>query len=324
MYNTDKILNNDLECILEKIGEYNLYSHYIGSFKINHIFKSPLRNTDNNPSFGIFVSKSTNKLLFKDLATGETGNCIKFVKLFYRFDNYADTIEQIKKDFSNNSILTIDKRLYTKKPILSNNLTIKRKAFTKIDLDYWSSYGITMDTLIKYKVIPIEYLFINNTVCATYSTKEPMYCYTIFDKYKIYRPLSKKTEKWFGNSTSYDIQGFEQLPEQGDLLIITKALKDVMVLQELGYNAIAPNSESTVIPSVIMKNLKSRFTKIILFYDRDLGGLKGTRTMMKLYKLDFIFLPKYLKCKDISDLMKSQNKDINDILKQKIIHTRNL
>ena len=80
MYNTKKVLNNDLDTIINKIAEYGIYQHYIGDFKVNTIFNSPLRK-DNNPSFGVFVSKSTGKLLFKDLATGETGNCIKFVKI---------------------------------------------------------------------------------------------------------------------------------------------------------------------------------------------------------------------------------------------------
>lgn len=310
MYDTSKLLNTDLESILTKVGEYNIYKHYIGSFKVNTVFKSPLRNKDNNPSFGIFISSHTNKLLFKDLATGETGNCIKFVKLFYRFNTYAETIEQIKRDFTNNTILKIDKTIYNKNITINNCIIqIKKQKYTNLDISYWNTYNISIDILNKYKVNPIQYLFINNKIVHTYSVKEPMYSYLVFKQYKIYRPLSDKTQKWYGTTTAYDVQGYEQLPETGELLIITKALKDVMVLDSLNYNAIAPNSESTPIPEVIIDNLKKRFKRIVLLYDRDLGGLKGARKMVQLYNLDFVFIPKYTNIKDISDYIKYNQKD---------------
>lgn len=318
MYNTKKVLNNDLDTIINKIGEYGIYQHYIGDFKVNTIFNSPLRK-DNNPSFGIFVSKSTGKLLFKDLATGETGNCIKFVKILYNYNTYADTIEQLKKDFNNNTVDNISRKSYIKTQTVRKTVQIIKRAFTQADLNYWNSYCITRDTLIKFKVNAITHVFINGVVYYTYMTTEPMYSYTVFSSYKIYRPLSNKLNKWLGNTTAYDIQGFEQLPETGDLLIITKSLKDVMALYELGFTAIAPNSESTVIPSTIMTDLKKRFKQIILFYDRDLGGLNGTRVMMKLYDLPFIFLDKTLP-KDVSDLIKNTNKKIAyEIVKSKIV-----
>ena len=131
-----------------------------------------------------------------------------------------------------------------------------------------------------------------------------MYAYKVFNKFKIYRPLSDKSIKWRGNLGSLDIQGFEQLPEKGNLLIITKSLKDVMVLYELGYNSIAPASESTVIPEIAMGNIKKRFKKIVVFYDRDATGMKFARKMVNQYNLDFMFIDKKHETKDISDFVK--------------------
>ena len=322
MYDTNKLLNTDLESILKKVGEYNIYKYYIGTFKLNTVFKSPLRDKDDNPSFGIFVSTYTGKLLFKDLATGESGNCIKFVKLFYRFTTYAETIEQIKKDFTNNTFKFVTSSNYIKPVYTNNNCTIKiqKRNYTDLDIKYWNTFNISIEILKRYKVNPIQYLFINGKIIHNYSIKEPMYSYLVFNQYKIYRPFSNKNEKWYGTTTSFDVQGYEQLPKTGDLLIITKALKDVMTLISLNYNAIAPNSESTPIPDIIIQDLKSRFKRIVLLYDRDVGGIKGTRKMIQLYKLDFIFIPKYTNSKDISDYIKYNKKDktidlINKLLK---------
>ena len=40
------------------------------------------------------------------------------------------------------------------------------------------------------------------------------------------------------------LQGAHQLPAEGELLVVTKSMKDVMCLYSLGITAIAPNSEN--------------------------------------------------------------------------------
>lgn len=131
-----------------------------------------------------------------------------------------------------------------------------------------------------------------------------MYAYQIFNKFKIYRPLEQEPNKWLSNCTTYDIQGYEQLPPKGDLLIITKSLKDIMVLHKLGYIAIAANSENTLIPDKAIKDLSNRFEKIIILYDTDLPGIHGAKSMRDTYNLKCILIPRKYKIKDISDFIK--------------------
>lgn len=59
-----------LDYILSKVTEYDIYAKYIGQFKVGMIYNSPFRK-DNNPSFGVYYSKKTRKLLFKDHGTGD-------------------------------------------------------------------------------------------------------------------------------------------------------------------------------------------------------------------------------------------------------------
>lgn len=305
LYNTEKILHSNRitkEDILEKVSEYTIFSKYIGNIKIGAVYNSPLRE-DKNPSFGIFVSNRDKALLYKDMANGDCGDVFKFVKKLFNYSKYSEVYNRIYEDMN---LSFASKMMYTKKEykIKETKISVTRKKMSKDDFDFWLKFGITKETLKLYNVDSISSYFANGIIKAKYTKEEPMYSYKVFNKFKIYKPLSKKLDKWRGNLSSFDIQGFEQLPETADLLIITKSLKDVMVLYEMGYNAISPPSESTIIPEIIIKNLKSRFKKIIMFYDRDAAGVIFTRKMVKLYGFDFIFINKKYKTKDISDLVK--------------------
>ena len=308
MYDTRKILlKNDLRRIisksdiLEKASPYNIFRQYLGDFKIGKTYNSPMRE-DKAPSFGLFISNRDNELLYKDLATGECGDVFKFVKEYKKLQTYKDVYKAIYEDMN---LFMPEERLISKRNYTyrETKITITRRQMSDIDLSFWGKFGISAETLRLYKVNSISKLFVNNALKDVYSEKEPMYAYKVFNKFKIYKPLSPKIKKWRGNLSSLDIQGFEQLPESGELLIITKSLKDVMVLYEMGYDAIAPASESTEIPEVVISNISKRFKTIVVFYDRDKTGMKFSRNLVNKYKFDFIFINKRYKSKDISDFV---------------------
>jgi 5S rRNA maturation endonuclease (ribonuclease M5) len=312
-YNTNVVLNKvqenqiKYEDILAKVTEYDIFAKYIGNFKIGKIYNSPLRE-DKNPSFAIFVDKKSGTLLYKDLASDDCGNAVKFVKKFKSIRTYRDALIEISKDLNIDSInINLEqKRSYTHKEVL---ISVIRKPMNEQDSTFWSSFYIKEETLKLYNVNAISKYTINGLVKASYSKESPMYSYKIFNKFKIYRPFEPKATKWRGNLGSLDIQGFEQLPESGETLIITKSLKDVMVLYQLGYNAVAPSSESISIPEIVINNLKSRFKRIIIFYDRDRAGVQFARKAVQKHSLDFIFINKKYKIKDISDFAKKYGVD---------------
>ncbi len=317
LYNTREILRSDyfsikLDDILEKISEEDLYRHYIGNFKIGKVYNSPLRD-DKNPSFAVFVDKKSGSLLYKDLATGQCGGIIKLVKEIKNLKTYKEALNEIVSDLN---IWSISDKLKTKKiyTIKETKISISRKQFTSFDIDFWSKFGISIETLKKYNVFSISKFFVNGIEKGQYKKDEPIYAYKVFDKFKIYRPLSVKSEKWRGNLGSLDIQGYEQLPENGDMLIITKSLKDVMTLNEFGYHAVSPASETIDIPEVVINNLKGRFKHIIMFYDRDKAGISFTRRAVMKYNLDFRFINKKYKIKDISDFVLSSGKEKSELL----------
>lgn len=305
MYDSTKIKQQDapitLDYILSKVTEYDIYARYIGQFKIGFIYNSPFRE-DKNPSFGIFRSRKSGKLLFKDHGNGECGDVIKFVELYTGLTNYNDILNRIVTDMSitNNTKLKSTKQYESKDTVIG----VVRQDWTDVDKQYWSQFGITKETLTKFNVFSIKYYLCDGIVKGIYKNENPMYAYKVYDHFKIYRPLADKYTKWRNNLAPYDIQGYEQLPKKGDLLIITKSLKDVMCLYEMGYTAISPSSESTFLTPDVIDALKRRFKRILICFDRDVSGVKNMRKISLKTGLNGFLVHKKWKAKDISDAIK--------------------
>ena len=305
MYDSTRIKKQNnpitLDYILSRVSEYDIYARYIGQFKIGFIYNSPFRE-DKNPSFGIFRSRKTGKLLFKDHGNGQCGDVIKFVELYTGLTNYNDILKRIVTDLSikNNTKLKSTKEYEPTETVIG----IVRQDWTDIDKQYWSQFGITLDTLNKFNVSSIKYYLCNGIVKGIYKEDNPMFAYKIYDHFKIYRPLADKYTKWRNNLSEADIQGFQQLPEKGELLIITKSLKDVMCLYEMGIPAVSPSSESTFIPDKALEVLKKRFKRILICFDRDNSGIKNMRKISLKTGLKCFLVHKKFKAKDISDAVK--------------------
>ena len=297
-----------LRDLLDKVDDYTIYSYYLGSFKPGKLMNSPLRSDDKMPSFAIFANKD-GALLFKDHGTGVSGNALKFVKLYKgiqtREELERELLRIVRRFNPTGSVATVTR---TYSPHENTDIGIVRQPFTEVDKKYWKQFHISIDTLKRFNVFSIKYFLCNRVVRGTYKETSPMYAYKVYDKFKIYRPLASKYTKWRTNLTNRHVQGLAELPyEGGNLLVITKSLKDVMCLYEMGINAIAASSETTFIPDDILKSLRHKWKKIVILYDRDSTGMMKAREYSKQYKLNTIFVHKKFKSKDISDAVKNNN-----------------
>ncbi|WP_279148419.1 toprim domain-containing protein [Segatella bryantii] len=308
MYSTKTAITMSLSLkdLLEKLDDYTIYSYYLGSFKPKTLMNSPLRPDDKIPSFAIFPSK-TGDLLFKDHGTGEAGNALKFIKL-YRGITTREELERellriVKQSGGKTSSAATVTRTYATSEY--TDIGIVRQPFTEVDKKYWKQFHISIDTLKRFNVFSIKYFLCNRVVRGTYKEDNPMYAYKVYDRFKIYRPLASKYTKWRTNLTNRHVQGLAELPQEGgNLLIITKSLKDVMCLHEMGFNAIAASSETTFIPDDILESLRSKWKHIIILYDRDVAGMQNARKYSRQCKFDAIFVHKKFKAKDVSDAVK--------------------
>ena len=307
MYSTKTAITMSLRDLLNKIDDYAIYSYYLGNFKVGKLMNSPLRSDDNMPSFAIFKAPN-GALLFKDHGTGVAGNALKFLKLYKNIQTRNELEKELLRIVRKTNPESLKRKVSYKysNSQVETDIGIVRQPFTEVDKKFWKQFHISLDTLRKYRVFSIKYFLCNRVVRGTYKETSPMYAYKVYDKFKIYRPLASKYTKWRTNLTNRHVQGLAELPQEGgNLLIITKSLKDVMCLYEMGINAIAASSETTFIPDDILEELKSKWKRIIIIYDRDKTGMLKARELSKQYGLEALFVNKRFMAKDISDAIKN-------------------
>lgn len=311
MYSTKTAVTISMKDLLSMLDDESIYTYYLGKIQIKKLINSPLRNDDKNPSFAIFRGKE-GKLFFKDHGTGQGGDSLKFIKTI----KGINTKEELEKELlrivrKTNPNMIIRQALYNQNTSNTVDIGIVRQPFTETDRQYWKQFHISLDTLKKYQVFSIKYYLSNRLVRGIYKDDNPMYAYKVSNGFKIYRPLSSKYTKWRTNLTTKDVQGMSELPKHGGkLLIITKSLKDVMCLYEMGFYAIAASSETTFIPEDIIKSLCCKWKNILILYDRDETGMLEARKYSKQYKFDTFFVHKKFKAKDISDAVKNNGFDV--------------
>lgn len=312
------------EIITKRYSVYDIFSFYVGGkFKIGQPINSPLRE-DNNPSFGIFPDLK-GELIFKDFATGDVGGWVKFVQmkfnLPYRWAIIRAFIDLVLSGISVSDSNTITPNIqYHKKKC---SIGLKLASIRSCDIDYWKQYNISIDLLNEYDVIPVSTVWVDKNIVIDRNGKDLIFGYLIDNKIKVYCPLASKSRKWLGNTDSSCIFGMKQLPDKGDLLIITKALKDVMTLKSLKYSAVSGNSETTLLKESIIEELKSRFKRIIVLLDNDEAGIIASEKYKDRYELDYITIPFEYECKDISDLVKKHGvKFTNEWLRKTIPQER--
>ena len=216
-------------------------------------------------------------------------------------------------------------------------ITIIPRPFNYKDKQFWEKYKISKENLIEDKVLPIELYRGLNRKGEYFSIRPFDICYAYTDfpegKKKIYRPHSPNKEgKWYTDCSQNDVGCIDSLPDEGDLLLITKAYKDCRVVRNLGVFSIWFQNEG-MFPSVkIIKNLCKRFKKIIIWFDNDSAGLTNSKLLMDYInsiepnKASTVVLPPVLlleKIKNPSDLIEKKGKEVLvNLLKEKKIFSQ--
>jgi hypothetical protein len=302
----------------DRIMEFYLnYKIVLGKKYIN-----PLRN-DSTP--GCFFKWSQQGFLyFVDYATEKVYyNAIDVAMLITGY-TYPDILYKIEADFNlTNLNLSDRKRLIaeTKQTVVPEMnpavIKVKLAKFTNKDLDYWAQFGIAPTILKFYDIRKVEKAWINSDLWYVNNENDPCYRYKEKEKFKLYRPLvKKKNYKFRTNFFGGVLEGYTQLPSKGQLLIITKGLKDVMTLHALGYNAVAVRSENTPMSENAYELLKNRFEKMVLWFDPDAAGIGGAKKMSEKFNIPFFSYQGEFG-KDPSDIYKEHGpKKVIELCKQ--------
>lgn len=310
------------EGLLLHLTDLEIYRMYISDdINTKMMMNSPLRD-DLKPSFGFFVGES-GELCFKDFVLG-AGDCVKFVMLKFGL-SYFESLSKIALDASleNEFIIkdifktNINTSSYLKtredivKEINSKSLGKTSRNWTLSDLAFWNKYGITKKTLDLYRVNPVSYIHvgINKKVIAA---DKLAFSYIEYkdgnETFKIYQP-ENINYKWLNTHNDSTWQGWEQLPDTGELLIITKSLKDVMSIKDItGIPTVSLQTESALPKEHVIEQLKQRFQCIYILYDNDFDkeinwGRQFGEKLENKFNLMRIEIPDKYKSKDFSDLV---------------------
>ena len=297
------------EFLLEKNTEETYMQFYLDIPIKKGLFRSPLRE-DRSPTCSFYRNKNGD-LIFKDFSGDFSGNFINVVMYKYKCSYYkairiiANDFGYIKTNYKKTEGIirkNIPRLNYEEK----SEIRVEVKEFSKNELDWWGKYGITLAILKKFKVFSCKTVFIdgnpsisqykNNLIFGYYQGKEDG-----LESWKIYFPKNKNF-RFLNNASKNKIQGYNNLPKKGDILFITKSLKDVMCMYSLGLTAIAPNSENLFLTDKMLDDLKTRFKHIIVMYDNDLPGISNMNKIKKKHpELNYYFIPRKYKVKDFSD-----------------------
>jgi hypothetical protein len=287
------------ESILNKVDEYTLYCYYTGldDLRLNKAYNSPYR-FDSNPSFSVFrTTASTVEYYWKDSATGEYGDVFKLIQKLENLNNIEEVFQRINEDFGLDfKIGTVDVKpkiqLYKRPQESVIKIRVSEIPLTDKGLRFWNQFNITKELLDLYKTTQIQYYWSYQEQLEPYTVLDPTFAYRIGNHYQVYSPYAERAYKWRNDLPDNYFFGYQQLPKTGDILIIDKSPKDMIFCKRLGYSAIAPKSESTMIPHKKVLELKDRFEKIYLCLDPDNCGETMTKKYMDLYPwMVPIFMP---------------------------------
>ena len=305
------------ELILSRFSEEQLMEYYLHLPVKKGLFRSPLRR-DKQPTCSFYRNKS-GTLIFKDFATGQHLNVFDVVQSIFKC-NYFESLRIIANDFGivRDSALRKNPGKINLNPIKIKDKEISKiqievQEFTDSELKWWGKYGISKDILKRFNVYSCKHVFLNDQLFAKSQQHCPIFGYygkkyQGLELWRCYFP--KRTSfRFITNWPSKKIQGYDQLPKKGKLLVITKSMKDSMCLYSCGITACAPNSENLFIPDKVLEDLKNRFKNIVVLYDNDRPGLYNMAKIRKEHpELTYVFIPKKYGSKDISDFYKDHGR----------------
>ena len=312
------------EDILGRLDEYGLYCHYLEfepQFGVK--YTSPVRvgDRDDRPSFGIYHTKyyKSVEYMWKDQGKGVHGDIFDLVRHLYQLDSRLQARLKIKGDFGLGPMMTAVK-LPSYKPRFESSfkIRVKSRGWNRNDIDYWQQFNIDRPILDYYNVTPIGMYWTYDDQETPKFPRTPGYAYRIWDRYKIYFPHDNPDFKFRNDYDERHLEGFCQLQYNSDLLIITKALKDVMMLRSFGMEAVAPRGEHTMIPENFIGLFKQRYKHIVVIMDND-GKHKGPQ-YTTLYQLPFTQIPLSFGAKDPTDFCKLHGAVLTEQLIQNLVY----
>ena len=313
---TDTISIDDVRRITT---DYEVVNKYLGISVVPSNINSILRE-DKNPSLCIFPYKDG--LFYKDFGTNQSGNIYQLLSLYWNIP-LNQVYRKIITDFNSNNKLSCCKK--SSKTIIKRksniNIKVKIRNWKPWDIEYWSSYGISLKWLEYCDIYPISHIFLIHQNGEQLIISADKYAYVYIERkdnkvsLKIYQPYSTNF-KWMSKHDASVWDLWTKIPEKGDKLIITSSRKDALCLwANTGIPSLSLQGEGYVPKEKVINQLKERYNKIYVFYDNDFknkvnNGRNYGRILAEKFNLQQIEIPTEYKSKDPSDLYKNWGKEV--------------
>jgi hypothetical protein len=303
---------------IKEIRREWIFEHYLKlPMKLmgqDEMIKSAFNPKDTNPSMSIYFDRRTSTYRYKDFSADKGGDSVQLVQDLYNLSR-GDAVRKVIMDYNQwtlNNEHTTDIKGYIVRAKYKLKSFEKRSWSTK-DRYYWTKFKIGSKLLEKYNVFPLtNYVLLRSD---EYGTDElvidGLMIYGFFREdgrlYKIYQPMLKENK--FLRIDSH-IQGSEQLTYKKDYLAVNSSLKDVMALDVLNFNnveAVAPDSESSLLPDSIMAAYKLKYKAIFVIFDNDDAGKRAMQKWAERFNVPGVLLTGF--SKDLSDSVKDHGED---------------
>jgi 5S rRNA maturation endonuclease (ribonuclease M5) len=310
-----------LEQILFQVDEISIAKYYLKLSKLPCLINSPLR-IDNKPSMSIYYCN--NHVYYKDYSSGDMGGLFNLLQLLWKMSFY-DMLLKINNDIP--EILKVHseytKNSYTYTNFITNNtkkLECTIRKWEDYDIQYWESYGVSLEWLKYCNVFPISHKFITIDD-KTFTFKADKYAYSFIEKkegkitMKIYQPYNTKGYKWTNSHDSSVLSLWTKIPDKGNLLLICSSLKDALCIRtNTNIPTIAVQGEGYFISKRVIKELNERYKNIIISFDGDEAGITNAKKLSKHTNWVNINSPTLqkgdIKAKDWSDIYYYFGKEI--------------
>lgn len=298
---------------ISNIREADIAAYYLGIKSIPCLIASPLRQ-DRKPSFSLF-SNNGEEVGFLDYSTREHGSIIDLLMKMWNC-SFVEAKRRIANDLGDTrlNISIGSKGSYSSRiPIRTNSgidLQCKTREWRNYDIEYWKSYGISIEWLKYADVYPISHkIVIKDGISYTFGADKYAYAYVEFKEgkttLKIYQPFNKNGFKWANRHDRSVISLWTKVPSTGDRICICSSLKDALCLwANTGIPALAIQGEGYGISDTAVNELRRRFKKVFICLDNDEPGKKDATHLSSKTGFINIVLPQFNGGKDISDMFK--------------------
>lgn len=309
-----------LEELLNKVSEFDVLNHYFGVEELPVIINSPLRH-DRKPSFGLYSSDGK-RVHFVDYATRDRGGLWDLLGLYWGV-SYREVLIKVWEDLPNfsstNPTFTVKTTEHNKgvvhiKP-KSIDLKCRVRPWAKHDIEFWESFGISLEWLEYADIYPISHkMVIKNGYEYVFVADKYAYAYVERKEgkvtLKIYQPFNTKGYKWSNRHDRSVISLWTKVPEYGSRICICASMKDALCLwANTDIPSLSVQGEGYSMSETAIHDLKRRYRKVYIIFDSDEAGTKDAQKLEEITGFTNLPLPKTDKGKDISDIYHYYGKD---------------